>query len=81
MRKRIRLFDAQLNILHPRDCFEAATANKKNLIRLVPESGIGISKDLETSIADSTTQEHPANKKGRRTAITEHVREATSPVP
>jgi hypothetical protein len=78
MRKRIRLFDEELNILHPRDCFEAATANKKNLIRLIPESEIDIGKHLETSIDVSTMPEYPANKKGRRNAITDHVGEETS---
>lgn len=63
MRKRIRLFDTELNILTPRDCFEAATANGRNMILLIPEREININKELEASISklksndDSTTED------------------------
>jgi hypothetical protein len=71
MRKQIRLFDTELNILTPRDCFEAAIANGKNTILLMPENEIDIGQELEASIAelvserDSTAEEGP-KKRGRR---------------
>jgi len=37
MRKRIRLFDTELNILTPQGCFEAATADGRNIILLIPK--------------------------------------------
>ena len=63
MRKLIRLFDTELNILTPADCFEAATADGSNTILLIPEAEIDINKELETSISkllskgDSTIEE------------------------
>ncbi len=71
MRKRIRLFDTELNILTPQDCFAAATAKGKNIILLIPESAIDITGELEASISEliskegSTGQESP-KKRGRR---------------
>jgi hypothetical protein len=71
MRKRIRLFDTELNILTARDCFEAATTDGRNIILLIPETGIDIGQDLEASIvellaeSDSTAGEAP-KKRGRR---------------
>ena len=71
MRKQIRLFDTELNILTPRDCFEAAISNGRNTILLIPESEIDIGQELEASIAelvsekDSTAERGP-KKRGRR---------------
>ena len=69
MRKQIRLFDTELNILTPADCFEAATADGSNTILLIPEAEINISEELETSISklasegESTTE---GRKRGRQ---------------
>ena len=52
MRKRIRLFDADLNILTPQRCFQAATDDGKNTILLIPEGEIDIRTDLEDSVAE-----------------------------
>ncbi|CAG8978002.1 hypothetical protein HYALB_00000671 [Hymenoscyphus albidus] len=49
MRKRIRLFDTDFNILTPADCFDAVTAGGKNTILLIPEGEIDISEELEAS--------------------------------
>ncbi|KAK5209211.1 hypothetical protein LTR41_004746 [Exophiala xenobiotica] len=52
MRKRIRVFDSNLNILTPRNCFEAATTDGKNTVLLIPESDINIGREIEASVAD-----------------------------
>ena len=70
MRKQIRLFDSELNILTPRDCFERATANGRNVVLLIPEKDIDISEELEASASKLVPDEHsdqeaPANKRGR----------------
>lgn len=57
MRKRIRLFDTELNILTPQGCFEAATADERNIILLIPETGIDISGELEASISELVSKE------------------------
>ena len=70
IRKQIRLFNTELNILTPADCFEASTADGSNTILLIPEAEIDISEELETSLSnlasegDSTTEER--RKRGRR---------------
>jgi hypothetical protein len=70
MRKKIRLFDSELNILTPQDCFEAATADRRNIILLIPEAGINIGGELKASISeliskeDSTADRSP-KKRGR----------------
>ena len=51
MRKRIRLFDTELNILTPQDCFEAAIIDGRNTILLIPETEIEIGPELEASVA------------------------------
>jgi hypothetical protein len=68
MRKRIRLFDTALNILTPRDCFEAALADETNTILLIPEAEIDIDKELEASVSElaSNTDTEPNLKRGRR---------------
>lgn len=50
MRKRIRLFDTALNILTPRECFEAALADETHTILLIPEAEISIDEELEASV-------------------------------
>jgi hypothetical protein len=66
MRKGIRLFDTELNILTPADCFEAATANGSNTIILIPEAEINISEELETSISKLESDEESTTEKGRK---------------
>lgn len=56
MRKRIRLFDTDFNILTPADCFEAVTAGGKNTILLIPEGEIDISEELEASVSKLESQ-------------------------
>ena len=51
MRKRIRLFDTELNILTPQDYFEAAIIDGRNTILLIPETEIEIGLELEASVA------------------------------
>lgn len=68
--KRIRLFGTELNILTPGDCFEAATANGRNMILLIPETGININGELEAPLSklkfkeDELTEDGP-KKRGR----------------
>jgi hypothetical protein len=38
MRKHVRLFDTELNILTLADCFEAATVDRGNTTLLIPEA-------------------------------------------
>ena len=59
MRKKIRLFDTALNILTPRECFEAAIADGINTILLILESEISIDEELEASVSElaSNTEE------------------------
>jgi len=59
MRKKIRLFDTALNILTPRECFEAAIADGTNTILLISEREISIDEELEASVSElaSNTEE------------------------
>ena len=71
MRKRIRLFDSELNILTPRDCFESAIADGKDTILMIPEDEIDISEELETSATKLRSHEDSSDqartkKRGRR---------------
>ena len=68
MRKRIRLFDTELNILTPRGCFEAALADGTNTILLIPEAEISIDEELEASVSElvSNTNTERDHKRGRR---------------
>jgi len=66
MRKQIRLFDTNLNILTPRNCFEAATAGGQDTILLIPEADINISKELEASVTDLTSNEGPTAETGTK---------------
>ncbi|TGO07234.1 hypothetical protein BTUL_0306g00130 [Botrytis tulipae] len=50
MRKGMRLFDSELNILRPPQCLEAAIASGSNIIFVIPEVKIDIDKKLEDSI-------------------------------
>lgn len=62
MRKKIRLFDTELNILTPQGCFEAATADGRNIILMIPETGIDISGELEASISELVSKEDSTAK-------------------
>lgn len=50
MRKRIRLYDIDLNVLTPQMCYQAAVANSGNLLLLIPETDININAELEASV-------------------------------
>ncbi len=65
MRKRIRLFDTNLNILV--GCFEAAPADGTNTIFLIPEVEISIDEELETSVFElvSNANTERDHKRGR----------------
>ena len=71
MRKGIRLFDKNLVILAPKNCFEAATIDGSNTILLVRDTEMDIEGKLESSISElvskpaSSPGEGP-NKRGRR---------------
>lgn len=71
MRKGIRLFDKNLVILAPQNCFEAATVDGSNTILLVRDTEMDIEGKLESSTSElvskpaSRTDEGP-NKRGRR---------------
>jgi hypothetical protein len=64
MRKQIRLFDASLNILTPRGCFEAAIVNNANSIYLIPETEIRIDEQLLASITGSLSDVEPHEELG-----------------
>ena len=71
MRKHIRLFDTELNILTSRDCFEGATISGKTTILPIPEKEIDISEELEASASgvifkNDSSKEASAKKRGRR---------------
>jgi hypothetical protein len=66
MRKHVRLFDTQLNILTPADCFEAVTTNGSNTILLIPEEEIDISKELENSVSKLASEGDSILKEGRK---------------
>ena len=46
MRKKMRLYDTNLNILTPGNCFDAATGDGSNTILLIPEAEIDMNKEL-----------------------------------
>jgi len=47
----MRLYDTDLNILTPQMCFQAAIANRKNILFLIPERDIDINEELEASVS------------------------------
>jgi hypothetical protein len=53
MRKKeqMRLYDRDLNILTPEMCFQAAVANRSNILLLIPERDIDINEELEASVS------------------------------
>ena len=50
MRSRLRLFNKELRMLAPVDCYEVAIGDGTNTIFLIPESEIDIDKDLMASV-------------------------------
>ncbi|KAG4414646.1 hypothetical protein IFR04_012217 [Cadophora malorum] len=52
MRKAIRPFDSSLNLLVPRTCFQAATADGSNTILLVREDDIEVNNQLVLSVSN-----------------------------
>ena len=50
-KEQIRLYDTDLNILTSHMCYQAAIANKGNILLLIPEREIDINKELETSVS------------------------------
>ncbi len=77
MRKGIKLFDTNLRMLAPQDCFEAATANCSNTIFLVPETSMNTMTEFAATASDSTTSRQGLGPK--RVAVDEiserhHVR-------
>jgi len=60
LKQGFRAFDADLKILQPRDCFEAATDRGRNFILLIPENNIDISEELEAFVLKLSTSEIPA---------------------
>ena len=68
MRKQMRLFDTNLYILTPPNCFEAAIANGSNTILLIPEAEMNINK-LENSVSKLSSKRvtvDDGQKRGRR---------------
>ncbi|KAH7379030.1 hypothetical protein BKA64DRAFT_750205 [Cadophora sp. MPI-SDFR-AT-0126] len=53
MRKseQIRVYDTDLNILTPQMCYEAAMANRCNILLLIPGKQLDISEELEASVS------------------------------
>lgn len=51
LRKNIRIFDTNLRMLAPQDCFEAATAHGMNTILLIPETKLYAINDIAASAA------------------------------
>lgn len=62
MRKQIRVFDTNLHILTPRNCFEAAIADGRNTILLIRESDINIDGKLEASVTKLEFNDGPSDK-------------------
>jgi hypothetical protein len=64
IRKHVRLFNTQLNILTLPDCFEVVTTDGGNTILLIPEAEIDISEELEGSISKLASEEIPFRRRG-----------------
>jgi len=47
----MRLYDTDLNILTPQMCFQAAIANRGNMLLLIPKRDIDINEELEASVS------------------------------
>jgi hypothetical protein len=56
MRKGMRLYDIDLNLLTPRLCFQAAIAKGTNLLLLIPETEIDINEELEASVTQLVSE-------------------------
>ena len=70
MRKQMRLLDTDLNILTPRNCFQAAIADGSNTLLVIPEKEIDINEQLEASVSElpSVSDSHAGvgRKRGRQ---------------
>jgi hypothetical protein len=67
MRKGIRPFDSSLNLLVPRTCFKAATADGSNTILLVPEDRIKVNNQLMGSTSNEIPERElsPGDRQNR----------------
>lgn len=65
MRKeQMRLYDTDLNILIPEMCFQAAIANRRNILLLIPERDIDTSEELEASVSTLLSESGSQNETG-----------------
>ncbi|PSS27714.1 hypothetical protein M430DRAFT_38457 [Amorphotheca resinae ATCC 22711] len=55
-REQIRVYDTDLNILTPQICFQAAIANRSNMLLLIPAREIDINEELEASVSQMLSE-------------------------
>ena len=68
IRRAVRLFDTELNILNPGDCFEAVTARGNNTVLLIPETDINIKERLEIPFLYQHPKASSLRNRGKRAA-------------
>ena len=71
MRKGIRLFDKQLNVLTLEGCFKAVASDGSNTIFLIPKAEVNISDQLQCSMSElvsntASNLEESSKKRGRQ---------------
>ncbi len=75
MRKKIRLFDSNLRMLMPRDCFEAATTNGTNSIHLIPQASLNAINEIAATAPEIRNNLMSCEELGRKREAVDEISE------
>ena len=75
MRKKIRLFDSNLRMLTPRDCFEAATTDGTNSIYLIPEANLNAINEIAATAPEIRDNFMARQELGRKREAVDEISE------
>ena len=75
MRKKIRLFDSNLRMLMPRDCFEAATTNGTNSIYLIPHASLNAINEIAATAPEIRNNLMSCEELGRKREAVDEISE------
>lgn len=75
IKKKTRPFDTNLRRLTPQDYFEAATANGRNTIFLIPEADMNIISEVAATASDIRANTMPRRELGRKRAAVDEISE------
>ena len=75
MKKKIRLFDSNLRMLMPRDCFEAATTNGTNSIYLIPQASLNAISEIAATAPEIRNNFMSCEELGRKREAVDEISE------